>query len=78
MTMCALTPQATLKIEDFGWELSDDLPYSSDLAASDCFLFLHLKQWLGGIWFEDKERLETSVPDWFNSQAANFYAERKW
>lgn len=25
----------TAGVEDFGWELSDELPYSSDLAASD-------------------------------------------
>jgi len=63
------------KIRDFGWELFDHPPYSPDLAPSDYFLFLHLKQWLGGQRFDEDEELKTAVDNWFNSQAANFYAE---
>lgn len=63
------------KIQDFRWELFDHPPYSPDLAPSDYFLFLHLKKWLGGQRFENDEELKTAVVNWFNSQAANFYAE---
>jgi hypothetical protein len=30
----------------FNWELSDHLPYSPDLASSDCYLFTYLKSLL--------------------------------
>lgn len=63
------------KIQDFRWELFDHPPYSPDLAPSDYFLFLHFKQWLGGQRFETEEGLKNAVVNWFNSQAASFYAE---
>lgn len=41
----------------------------------DCFLFLHLKRWLGGRRFGDDEfLLKTAVVDRFDFRAEDFYA----
>lgn len=34
--------------ENFRWKLFDHSPYGLNLAPSDCFIFFHLKQFLGG------------------------------
>jgi hypothetical protein len=36
-------------------------PYSSDLAPSDYYLFLHLKKFLGGKRFDDNNDLKDAV-----------------
>ena len=63
------------KIQDFRWELFDHPPYSPDLAPSDFLLFLHFKQWRGGQRFETEEVIKNAIVNWFNYQAASFYAE---
>ncbi|KAL4113476.1 hypothetical protein QTP88_017091 [Uroleucon formosanum] len=70
-----LRPKTQEKIEEFRWELFNHPPYSPDLAPSDYFLFLHFKKWLGGQRFENDMELKNAVENWFNSQAASFYAE---
>ncbi|KAJ4450185.1 hypothetical protein ANN_01592 [Periplaneta americana] len=61
-------------LTEFGWELFDHPPYSSDLAPSDFHVFLHLKKFLSsGERFGNDEELKTSVTRWFHSQAAEFY-----
>lgn len=49
------------KIQDFRKGLFDRPSYSSDLASSDYFLFLHLKQWIGGQSCENDEELKNAV-----------------
>ena len=55
------------KTRNFCRKLLVHLPYNTDFAASDYYLFLHLKQWLDGQRFENDEELKTTVINWFNS-----------
>jgi histone-lysine N-methyltransferase SETMAR len=59
-------------IATFGWEQFDHPPYSPDLATSDFHVFLHLKIFLGGRWFDDNE-VKDAVNTWFATHAASFY-----
>jgi hypothetical protein len=36
-------------------------------------VFLHLKNFLGGRWFHDDNRVKEAVNTWFSSQVASFY-----
>ncbi|KAL4119599.1 hypothetical protein QTP88_012398 [Uroleucon formosanum] len=74
-TLNKLRPKTQEKIQEFRWELFNHPPYSPDLAPSDYFLFLHFKKWLDGQRFENDMELKNAVENWFNSQAASFYAE---
>ncbi|GFW71907.1 mariner Mos1 transposase [Trichonephila clavipes] len=61
-------------LTEFGWELFDHPPYSSDLAPRDFHFFLHLKKFLSsGERFDNDEELKTSVTRWFHSQVTKFY-----
>jgi len=51
----------------------DHPPYIPDLAPSEHHLFLHLKKFLGGKWFDDD--LKDAMQKWLTSQAAAFYEE---
>ena len=53
----------------------DHPPYSPDLTPSDFHLFLHLKKFLGGKWFDDNDDLKVAVQKWLISQVAAFYEE---
>jgi histone-lysine N-methyltransferase SETMAR len=50
-------------------------PYSPDLAPSDFYLFLHLKNFLAGQRFNNDEDVKRAVQKWLSSQAATFYDE---
>ena len=50
----------------------DHPPYSPDLAPGDFHLFLHLKKFLGGKWFDNDDNLKDAVQKWLTSQAAAF------
>jgi hypothetical protein len=52
--------------------LSDQTPYSPDLAWSDYHLFTYLKIWLGSQCFKNNEELMEDVKTWMSSQAADF------
>ena len=60
----------TLLHDEFHWGTFDHPPYSPDLAPSDFFLFLKMKEHLAGKRFTDDEDLQHGVVDWLNSQAA--------
>jgi histone-lysine N-methyltransferase SETMAR len=60
-------------ISTFGWEQFHHPPYSPDLAPSGLHVFLHLKTFLGGHWFQDDSGVNEAVNTWFASQAAPFY-----
>mgnify|MGYP000138528298 CR=1 FL=1 len=59
-------------------------PYSPDLAPSDFYLFKHLKNFVRGAYFADKEQLISKVNEFFNGQSSAFYTkafeelERRW
>jgi histone-lysine N-methyltransferase SETMAR len=48
-------------IATFGWEQFDHPSYSPDLAPSNFHVFLHLKNFLGGRWFHDDNRVKEAV-----------------
>jgi len=50
-----LAHQTVKKIEKMGWELLQHLPYSSDLAPSNCHLFWLQSKLLGDIIFKNDE-----------------------
>jgi hypothetical protein len=58
--------------EYFNWELSDNPPYSPDLALSDCHLCIYLKNSLRSQRFNNNEELMEGFKTWMNSQAADF------
>jgi histone-lysine N-methyltransferase SETMAR len=60
-------------IATFGWEQFDHSPFTPDLAPSDCHVFLHLKNFLGGRRFHDDSEVKEDVNTCFSSQAASFY-----
>ena len=49
--------------------------YSPILAPSNYHLFLRLKKFLGGKWFDDDDDLKDAVQKWLTSQVAAFYEE---
>lgn len=51
-------------------------PYSPNLVPSDYFLLLHLRKRLGRQWLQNEDKLKTSLTNWINSQAEDFYADR--
>jgi len=57
------------------WEQMDHPLYSPDLVPSDYHLFLHLKKFLEGKWFDDEDDLKDAVQKWLTSQVAAFYEE---
>ena len=65
----------TLLRDEFHWDTFDHPPYSPDLAPSDFYLFLKMKEHLAGKQFTDDEDLQHAVVDWLNSQAAVWYEE---
>jgi histone-lysine N-methyltransferase SETMAR len=48
-------------IEKFGWEQIDHPPYSPDLVLSEFHVFLHLKTFLGVLWFHDDNEVKEAV-----------------
>jgi histone-lysine N-methyltransferase SETMAR len=61
--------------DEFHWDTPDHPPYSPDLAPSDFYLFLKMKEHLAGKRFTDDEDLQHAVVDWLNSQVAAWYEE---
>jgi hypothetical protein len=60
-------------LEKFKWDISDNPPYSPELAPSDFHLFLQLEKHLAGEKFEDDDEVQEEVMTWFKGQAADFY-----
>ena len=68
------TGKVTLnKIQELGWEVLPHPPYSPDLAPSDYYLFLPLKQFLPGKQFNDTLQLRTSCQQFFDSKPPSWY-----
>ncbi|GBM72579.1 Histone-lysine N-methyltransferase SETMAR [Araneus ventricosus] len=60
-------------LDQFGWEIFDNPPYSPDLAPSDFHRFLKLRYFLGGKRFGSDKELENAVTTWLNELAAEEY-----
>jgi histone-lysine N-methyltransferase SETMAR len=68
------TARRTLtELQKFNWQVLDHPPYSPDLAPSDYHLFMNMKKPLGSQRFDDDEELQSSVVEWLQSQAVEFY-----
>jgi len=52
-------------ITTFGWEQFNHPPYSPDLEPSDLHLFLYLKFFLAGQWFDDNNEVKEAVTTCF-------------
>ncbi|GBM69498.1 Histone-lysine N-methyltransferase SETMAR [Araneus ventricosus] len=71
---CPHTAAATQELLDqFRWEIFDHPPYSPDLAPSDFYLPLKLKEFMGGKHFGSDEELENAVTTWLSEMAAEDY-----
>ena len=67
---CAVAQDA---IRECRFLLLDHSSYSPDLAASDNFLFGHLKNHLRGTRFKDDEELKSAVDEYFSMCDTNFF-----
>ena len=65
--------QSTSAIMTTGFNLLAHPPYSPDLAPSDFYLFSHLKKYLRGTQFSNKEELMETVNDFFSSRPTDFF-----
>ena len=62
------TVQKTItKISELNYELLQHLPYSSDLAPSDFWLFSHLKKFMRGKRFSSNAGIIAAVKAYFDS-----------
>ena len=62
------------KLAAFNWEILTHPPYSPDLAPSDYYLFLSLKNSLHGKKFTSKEGIEIHLAEYLASKSKNFWA----
>ena len=60
-------------LNQFGWDIIIHRPYSPDLAPSDYHLFTHLKEHMGGMRFDDDDKVKEQVKHYLNELAASFY-----
>jgi len=73
-TTTSTTRRTVEKIEEMSWELLQHPPYSPDLAPSDFHLFGPLKEFLGGIKFENDEDVQQHVIQFLSAADKEFYA----
>jgi len=65
--------QTTALLQKFRWDIMDHPPYSPDLAPSDYHLFLHMKHFLAGKQFHSDAEVKTTVNNWLQQQAVDFF-----
>ena len=65
--------QTTALLQQFRWDIMDHPPYSPDLALSDYHLFLHMKRFLAGKQFHSDAEVETTINNWVQQQAVDFF-----
>jgi len=65
--------QTTALLPQFRWDIMDHPPYSPDLLPSDYHLFLHMKRFLAGKQFRSDAEVETTVNNWLQQQAVDFF-----
>jgi GMP synthase-like glutamine amidotransferase len=65
--------QTTALLQQFHWDIMDHPPYSPDLAPSDYHLFLHMKRFLAGKQFHSDAEVKTTVNNWLQQQAVDFF-----
>jgi histone-lysine N-methyltransferase SETMAR len=65
MLLGSVRPHTAAAMQDLtatvGWEQFDHPPYGPDLAPSDFHVFLHLKTFLGGLWFHNDSEVKVAV-----------------
>ena len=64
-----------VKINELKFELLPHVPYSSDFASSNYFLFPTLKKWLGGQRFINNEEVESAVNGYFDELDGSHYKQ---
>ena len=60
-------------LKDFRWELLPHPPYSPDLAPSDFFLFINLKEHLKGVYFNDTNEAKQAPKTWLKKWSADYF-----
>lgn len=63
---------STKLINQFGWDIAIDPPYSSDIALSNYHLFSEIKKLLGGMHFTTEEKLKEDVLSFLCSAVREF------
>jgi hypothetical protein len=66
------TARTLALLADFSWDIFFYPPYTPDRLQSDFNLFVHLKQFLGGMRMGNDEGVNKTVRDWFNGVVAEF------
>ncbi|XP_023721511.1 histone-lysine N-methyltransferase SETMAR-like [Cryptotermes secundus] len=61
------------RLQSFGWEIMEHVPYSPDFTHSDCHVFNPLKKFLAGQRFISEDDAKTAIRQWFHTQLAEFY-----
>ena len=65
--------KVVVKLNELGWKLHPNLPYSPDLTPSDYFLFPNLKRWLQGKRFYPNEEVEWETDAYFGRFSVEYY-----
>ena len=68
--------QTTALLQQFRCDIMDHPPYSLDLVPSDYHLFLHMKRFLAGKQFHSDAEVKTTVNNWLQQQAVDFFDTR--
>jgi len=63
----------TVVLDQFGWDLVNHPPYSTDLAPCDYHLFPKLKEHLAGRRFSDDDEVKVAVQRFLNDMATRGY-----
>jgi len=65
--------QTVALLDQFGWDIITQPPYSPDLAPCDYHLFPKLKEHLAGRRFSDYDEVKVAVQRFLNDMAASWY-----
>jgi len=65
--------QTTALLQQFRWDIMDHPPCSPDFAPSNYHLFLHIKRFLAGKQFHSGAEVKTTVNNWLQQQAVDFF-----
>jgi hypothetical protein len=67
------TASTCMLLAHFAWDVSFHPPYSPDLAESDFDLFIHLKQFLGGMSMGSDGKAKKGSMDWWQISMMQAY-----
>ena len=66
---------ASRKIEELGFKLAPQSPYSPDLAPSDYYLFANLRRFLSGKYFSTNSEVIHATEDYFRCLPENHFSK---